>query len=128
MRILPRLLPPASLFPASQRFTPPLSQWKPPITQLARISSGKSRRNSDRCTRSGRIAAAAPRISAMLQMFDPTTFPRLTFPHPRHAESMLTTSSGALVANATSVSPITSGGTPIARATRTPPRTSHSAP
>ena len=38
-------------------------------------------------------------------MFEPTTLPILILPNPLSAESTLTTNSGALVANATSVRP-----------------------
>lgn len=44
------------------------------------------------------MTAQSPRISAILQIFEPTTLPRLMSALPAMAASTLTTSSGALVA------------------------------
>ena len=64
----------------------------------------------------------------MLQMLEPTTLPTLMSPEPFSAASTLTHSSGALVPNATSVRPITSGGIRSRFAMLTPPRIRYSAP
>ena len=61
-------------------------------------------------------------------MFDPTIFPNAISGLPSRLALTLTTSSGALVANATSVRPMTRGETPALRATVTPPLISNSAP
>jgi len=64
----------------------------------------------------------------MLKMLLPITLPIAISPCPVKADRRLTTSSGALVPKATTVSPITSGETRSAAATATAPRTSSSAP
>ncbi len=64
----------------------------------------------------------------MFAMLEPTTFPTAMSPLPRSDARLLTTSSGADVPNATTVSPATTGVTPKRVARRTAPPTSHSAP
>ncbi len=61
-------------------------------------------------------------------MFDPTTLPIARSVSPRHDAPTLTASSGALVPNATTVNPITTGERPVRAARRAAPRTSASAP
>lgn len=100
------------------------------MVSMAAASSMTGASNWNRCvlTRSGVMTAQSPRISAILQIFEPTTLPRLMSALPAMAASTLTTSSGALVAKATSVSPMSSGESGHLSAMRTPPRTRNSAP
>jgi hypothetical protein len=73
------------------------------------IISGTSTLNSFLLTVNGVIMAQTPNIKAILQILEPTTLPMLISPCPFSEASTLTTSSGALVANATRVKPTTSG-------------------
>jgi len=61
-------------------------------------------------------------------MFEPTTLPTARSVSPRHDAPTLTASSGALVPNATTVRPITTGVSPVRAANRADPRTNASAP
>src|SRR5687767_2677563 len=61
-------------------------------------------------------------------MLDPTTLPNDRPVLPASAAETFTASSGVLVPNATTVSPMTIGETPSRRATADAPRTSASAP
>jgi len=63
-----------------------------------------------------------------LQSWAPTTLPNAMSALPVQAEMALTAISGALVPNATTVSPMTTGDTPMRAASHTAPRTSNSAP
>ena len=64
----------------------------------------------------------------MFKMLDPSTLPRAMSPCPVTAASRLTTNSGELVPNATTVSPATRGVRPIRRASELLPITRDSAP
>ena len=96
------------------------------------IMIGTSRRTMRCATNSAPPAAAAvPSTSRMLAMLEPTTFPTAIDPAsgpPRSTSPTLTASSGALVPNATTVSPITTLDIPVRAARRAAPRTSASAP
>ena len=61
-------------------------------------------------------------------MFEPTTLPIAIPPLPSRFAFTLTTNSGALVPNATTVSPTTSGLMPKRMASSEDPLTNHSAP
>ena len=61
-------------------------------------------------------------------MFEPMTFPRAISELPLRSALTLTTSSGALVAKATNVRPMTIDETPALRAMATPPLMRNSAP
>jgi hypothetical protein len=89
---------------------------------------GASTRRILASTFAGRSRAARPRISAMLAMLEPTTLPTATSLAPESAASTDTTSSGALVPNATTVSPMASDETPRRMANADAPRISHSPP
>ena len=67
-------------------------------------------------------------MNSTLKMLLPTTLPRAMSAWPESAAPTLTASSGALVPNATTVSPTTSGEMPKPTASREAPRTSSSAP
>jgi hypothetical protein len=60
----------------------------------------------------GLINAVIPNIKAMLLIFEPITFPIAISLFPSSAEPTLTTNSGLLVPNATTVKPTTSGEIP----------------
>ena len=97
------------------------------ITVMAEVASNRSSislRTNRLCMVSGAITAAAPRTRARLLMFDPTTLPKARSVAPRAAPTTLTTSSGALVPKATSVSATIMRGTPCRCATADAPRTS----
>lgn len=90
--------------------------------------NGTSKRTSRDCTDKGRTSAASPRITATLNRFEPTTLSTAISPAPDNAALIETASSGALVPNATMVSPATRGLSPKRRPIAAPPRTSPSAP
>ena len=108
--------------------TPPKSRRHAARAKVASSMTGVSKRSSCGRTAMGQIVAATPKMSAMLQMLEPTALPALTSPTPLRAASMLTTSSGALVAKATRVRPMTMGRIFSAAAMKTPPLTRKSAP
>ena len=56
-------------------------------------------------------------------MLEPTTLPTARSVSPRHEAPMLTASSGALVPNATTVKPMTTGESPVRAARRAAPAT-----
>ena len=76
----------------------------------------------------GAMSAAMARMRPTLAMLLPTTLPTAIPPAPASAACTLTTSSGALVPKATTVSPITSGVRPRRSARLAAPRTSALAP
>ena len=92
------------------------------------IIMGTSRRTNWRETMSGATMADTPKIKSTLKILLPTTLPTAISACPCSAEDTLTDISGALVPNATTVSPMTSGEMPIAAASLDAPRTSNSAP
>src|SRR5690606_7807316 len=87
-----------------------------------------SRLSARLSTAIGRSSAAAPRISRMFAIFEPTMLPTAMPGEPTSAACTLVTSSGVEVPKPTSVSPIRSGDTPKHSAVRTAPRTRSSAP
>ena len=76
----------------------------------------------------GMTIAVSPRTRAMFMMLEPMTLPTAISPCPLVADAIEAASSGALVPNPTTVTPITKGETPILRARRAAPRTRSSAP
>ncbi len=94
------------------------------------IMIGTSTLTSCRVTHSGAMMDEIPSTNRMLKMLLPTMLPTARSPPaaPVSAARMPTAISGALVAKATTVSPMTSGDTPIAAASREAPRTRISAP
>ncbi len=94
----------------------------------APIMIGTSLRISWLDTISGATNDATPRINSTLMMLLPMTLPTATSPLPDSDACRLTPSSGALVPNATTVSPMTSGEIRNAAASDAAPRTSSSPP
>ena len=102
-----------------------------PIATVAPEAStiaGISRLTTLAWTARGAMSAAMPRMSPMLAMFEPITFPKLRPVFSLRAAMMFSASSGALVPKATIVSPTISRGTPSRRASAPAPRTSVSPP
>ena len=79
-------------------------------------------------TTNGVIRAESPRMNSTLTMLLPITLPIAMSVRPSSAAPTETAISGALVPNATMVSPTTSGEMPKESASREAPRTSNSAP
>ena len=92
------------------------------------MSKGTSTRTILCCTASPPTTADTPRIKRMLAMLLPTTLPNATSAFPPSAAERLTASSGALVPNATTVSPMITGAMPSLVAIEAAPFTRSSAP
>ncbi len=92
------------------------------------ISTGTSRRTTGLCTASAVIVPVTPTTSRMFAMLDPITLPTARPGLPERLASRVTASSGADVANETTVRPTTSGESPSAPATVLAPRTRSSPP
>ncbi len=92
------------------------------------ISTGTSRRTTGLCTCSDMIVPATPTTSRMFATFEPTTLPTASPGLPDRLASTVTASSGADVANETTVRPTTSGDSPKDRAIVLAPRTRISPP
>jgi hypothetical protein len=75
-------------------------------TNAASNEMGTSNRTVLRCTTSGYIIPATPRIKSKLKLLLPITFPKAASVFPFTAEMTLTTSSGAEVPKETTVNPI----------------------
>jgi hypothetical protein len=73
---------------------------------------GYSLRSIARSTERGSTTALMPRMSAMLQMFDPMMLPIARASSPAIAEKKLMTNSGIEVPSATTVRPTTIGRRP----------------
>ena len=106
--------------------SPSSSSRKAPA--LTASNRGYSRRSMSERTVSGMINAVAPKISAILAMFDPIALPMAMPGLPCSAAIVDTRISGAEVPNPTTVSPISRGGTPRLRASAAAPMTKRSAP
>jgi len=78
------------------------------VSSDAPIIKGTSKRTNLRSTIKGVIMAESPNIKSTLKMLLPTTFPTAMSARPDSDDATETASSGALVPNATTVSPIVS--------------------
>ena len=95
---------------------------------MAAASTGISQRSNRQCTASGRTSADAPRTSATLATFDPSTLPTASPGASRVAATRLTTNSGAEVPNAMTVAPMMMRLTPNEAASVAAARTVSHAP
>ncbi len=111
----------------SQRPMPPSAASAQTSSDTA-IMTGTSWRMSCWLTISGVISAEAPSMNSTLKMLLPTTLPIAMSAWPDQADCTDTAISGALVPNATTVRPTTSGEMPNDSDRREAPRTRSSAP
>ncbi len=91
------------------------------VTNDANTTSGMSMRTSRLAMISGVTTAEQPRISRVLRILLPTTFPIAISGLSVAADTTDTANSGALVPNATTVKPMTSGEIPTPIANRDAP-------
>ena len=98
------------------------------VIKVTASSAGISRRSVADLISIGLTSATAPRTRPTFAMFEPIALPIARLDSPRNAATTETSISGAEVAQATTVSPMSSGATPRFRAVAEPPNTNRSAP
>ena len=98
------------------------------VDKLTATMMGASILMSWNCTFIGESSAVRARMTPMLKIFDPTTFPTARSPRPASAAFTLTITSGILVPIATTVRPTTKGVRPKRSASDELPLTKPSAP
>jgi hypothetical protein len=100
----------------------------PTNNTAARIINGRCRRTVSSSTSNGLISADTPSTSPMLAMFEPMIVPYPSVSPKSNPERIAIANSGAVVANAITVTPTMAARIPTSVANRAAPRTNASAP